>query len=277
MAKFKNRHLYCGGSDFATILDISPFKKRIELVLEKAQVIANTFEGNDATKRGEKLESTVIDIFEEKTSLKVTDRQKTYKIEPTKTCMCLYGHIDGLTSDGCLFEAKTTDILSKSWQNGIPIYYEAQLEFYLFLSKLEKAYIAVAFCNDDEIVDFKYFEYKRKMTDREIIYACEKFTQDVERYKSLGVINTGIIKDAEIDSKMIERYEELKEEIKKISSLLKPLDDEKKLIECKMKQIIGNDYGFQNDLYRITLSNRITSPTGDYKVTRSGLKIEYKK
>ena len=277
MAKFENRHLYCGGSDFATILDINPWKKRIELVLEKAQVIANTFEGNEATRRGEKLESSVIDLFEKETGLLVTDRQKTYKIEPTETCMCLYGHIDGLTSDNCIFEAKTTDVISKSWKNGIPVYYEAQLEFYLFLSKLEKAYIAVAFCNEDNIVDFKYFEYSRKMTDEEIMEACENFTKEVEQYKDLGVINSGIIKDFKIDSKLIERYEELNENIKEIKKQLKPFEEEKSLIESQFKQAIGNDYGLQDDLYRITLSNRITSPSVGYKVSRSGLKIEYRK
>ena len=76
---------------------------------------------------------------------------------------------------------------------------------------------------------------------------------------------------------MIERYEELEEKIKEIKKLLKPFEDEKKLIENKFKQAIGNDYGLQNDLYRIILSNRITSPSIGYKVTRSGIKIEYRK
>lgn len=272
----EERKLFIGGSDFGTVLDVNPYKKRIELVMEKAGVLANTFEGNYATKRGENLESRVIELFEEKTGLIVSDRQKTYKREKTDACLCLFGHIDGLTSNNCLFEAKTTDIASKTWAKGIPTYYEAQLDFYLFLSGLEKAFIAVAICNGEEIVDFKYFEYERQMTDEQIIKACEVFTADVEKYKELGVINSGKIKDTEIDSSIIERYEEIEEEIKKIKAELKPFEEEKKSIESQFKQAIGNDWGVQNDLYKITLLNRITSPTNEYKVTRSGLKIEYK-
>ena len=54
-----------GGSEFATVLGINPYMKRIELVLEKAGVIASTFEGNEATRRGQFLENDIIAMFED--------------------------------------------------------------------------------------------------------------------------------------------------------------------------------------------------------------------
>ena len=276
MAKFENRHLYIGGSDFATVLDINPYKKRIELVLEKAEVLANTFEGNYSTDRGTRLEDTVIELFENETGLLVKDQQKVFEREKTETCIKLLCHVDGITSNGFVFEAKTTDIKSKTWENGIPDYYKAQLEFNMFLSGIYDSYITVAFCDGDNIVEHKTYTYARQLSSSYILKVCKEFTKDVEQYKQLGVINSGKIKDSEIDSKVIERYEELEEKIKSIKRELKPFEDEKKLIESQFKQAIGNDYGLQNDLYRITLSNRITSPTIGYKVTRSGIKIEYK-
>jgi putative phage-type endonuclease len=279
MAKFQNRHSYIGGSDFASVIDKNPYKKRIELVLEKAQVIANTFEGNEATRRGEKLEEKVIQLFEEQTGLLVTDQQKIFQKEKTENHMTLLCHVDGLIKedgDTVLFEAKTTDIKSKAWDNGIPDYYIAQLEFNMYLVGTDKSYIAVAFCNDDEIVEFKYYTYYCELTEDNILDFCEQFTADVEHYKKLGVINSGIIKQVDIDSSIIDEYEELEKQIKEIKRKLKPLEDKKKLIESRFKDEIGSDYGLEDSLYRITLSNRITSPTNEFKISRSGLKIEYK-
>jgi predicted phage-related endonuclease len=279
MAKFENRHLYIGGSEFASVIEKNPYKKRIELVLEKAQVLANTFDGNEATRRGEKLEEKVIELFEEQTGLLVTDQQKVFKIEENESCMTLLCHVDGLIEENdftVLFEAKTTDIKSKAWENGIPDYYIAQLEFNMFLAGLDKAYIAVAFCDGDEIVKFDYFPYYCDIPEDDIIEACEQFTADVEHYKKLGVINSGIIKQVDIDSSLIDEYEELEKQIKELKKKLKPLEDKKKLIESRFKDEIGSDYGLEDSLYRITLSNRITSPTNEFKISRSGLKIEYK-
>ena len=267
-----------GGSEFATVLDINPYKKRIELVLEKAGVIANTFEGNDATRRGEALETDIIAMFEDKSGLKVHDEQKecTYETKDG-SILPLVCHCDGITNDGAVFEAKTTDINSKTWVDGIPEYYKAQLEFNCFLSNSNKAYIAVGYCKENEIIDFKYYEYIPQMKQEEILEQCQLFTEDVEKYKSIGVVNSGIIQKVDIDGNLINELEVLNLQIAELKANLKPLEDRKKVIETQFKKMIQNNQGIENDLYRITLGNRITSPTFEYKVSRSGLKIEYLK
>ena len=115
----QTRQKRIGGSEFATVLGINPYKKRIELVLEKAGVIADMFEGNEATRRGEFLENDIIAMFEDESGLSVVDEQKEFALEPND-CLPLVCHVDGITSDDAVFEAKTTDIKSKTWQDGIP-------------------------------------------------------------------------------------------------------------------------------------------------------------
>lgn len=276
MAKFENRISYIGGSDFSTVLDINPFRKRIELVLEKAGVIVNNFEGNEATRRGELLEDIVIEMFEEKTGLKVTDKQAEFEMK-IEDCIDLKCHLDGITSDNAVFEAKTTDVKSKTWKDGIPLYYKAQLEFNCKLSKKEKAYIAVAFCDENEIVKFEHFEYIPTISDEEFETTCKIFTKDVEKYKSFGIVNNGIlVKEKEDLNKLIEDLEEIDAKISNIKKEIKPLEEEKKKIESILKSKIGNNLGIETNLYKVTMSNRITSPVLDYKISRSGLKIEYK-
>jgi len=276
MTKFPNRHLYIGGSDFGTVLDVCPYKKRIELVLEKAQVLANTFEGNFATERGTRLEDEVIRLFEEETGLTVKDKQKEFKREKTDNIMTLLCHVDGITSNDAVFEAKTTDINSKTWKDGIPEYYKAQLEFNMFLSGLKGSYITVAYCDGNKIVKHQTYTYTRQMTDHQILFNCQVFTADVEKFKKLGIINSGVIRNEDIDSNMVDRYNYIKEELSRLKLVSDPLEKEKKIIEEKLKKQISNDAGIENELFRITLGNRITAPKNDYNICRSTLKIEYK-
>ena len=279
--KFKNRHEYIGGSDFGAVLGVNPYKSRFQLILEKAQVLADTFEGNEATRRGEKLEDTVIQLFEEKAGLKVTDKQKTFSFEPLNDYFLkLLCHVDGMTEeDGkpVLFEAKTTDVGSKTWKNGIPEYYQAQLEFNMWLSKAETSYIAVAFCEDMEIKDFQYFKYDRKMSEKEIIDKCDLFSQEVKFYREkYGVLNDGeIIETKDISDEDITELDLINQKIAEKKKELKPLEEQKAAIETRLKTIIGNHSGITTGLYKITLGNRISAPTSEYKVCRSTLKFEY--
>ncbi len=263
-----------GGSEFATVLGINPYKKRIELVLEKAGVITDTFEGNEATRRGEFLENDIIAMFEDETGLSVTDEQKEFKYKP-EHCLELVCHCDGITSDDAIFEAKTTDINSKTWKNGIPEYYKAQLDFNCALGNKEKAYIAVGYCKENEIVKFEWFKYMPQQELDDIIADCQDFTQEVYGYAQQGVVNNGLTVKAEIDSRLITELEILNNRISEMKAEIKPLEDTKKAIETKLKDLIGCNNAIENDLYRISLGNRIISPSLDYKITRSGIKIEY--
>ena len=271
----KQRQTRIGGSEFASVLDINPYKKRIELVLEKAGVIIDTFEGNEATRRGEALENDIIAMFEDETGLSVKDEQAEFTLEPSE-CLPLVCHVDGITSDDAVFEAKTTDIKSKVWSEGIPEYYKAQLEFNCALARKTKAYIAVGYCKGNEVEKFEYYEYTPKYSIDDIVKNCYLFTLDVKHYAQMGVLNNGKVINSNIDERLIEKLEEINERIAEIKKEIKPLEDEKKIIEDMLKKEIGINKGFETLLYKVSMSNRIVSPCNEYKISRSGLKIERK-
>ena len=114
------------------------------------------------------------------------------------------------------------------------------------------------------------------MTEEEILDYCFKFTEDVEYYKQFKPINNGKIIQSNLEDSLIEELNELNEKIAKIKAEAKPLEDKKKKIEEKLKNEIGQNLGIETELFRITMGNRVTSPSQDYKFCRSGLKIEYK-
>ena len=88
-------------------------------------------------------------------------------------------------------------------------------------------------------------------------------------------INNGKIIKTDISNKAIAELENINEEISQFKLQLKPLEDRKKELEDIIKKEIGINNGIQTNKYRITLGNRITSPSMEYKICRSGLKIEH--
>lgn len=275
----KEQRLKCiGGSEFGTVLDINPYKKRIELILEKAGVIVNDFKGNEATKRGERLEDSVIELFEKTTGILVGHKQQEFTYQP-ENCLLLKCHVDGITSNDCVFEAKTTDIKAKTWENGIPEYYKAQLDFNCFLAKKQKAYIAVGYCNGEKIEKFEFHEYKAYSSGNDImaiIRFCQLFTADIENYKNkFGVVNNGKIISSDFPNAFIEELEIINDTIKEIKQTASIYEKRKKEIEEQIKAEINNNGGFETDIYRITLGNRITQPS-EVNITRSNIKIEHK-
>ena len=279
MAEFKDRFEYIGASDFPVVMEKSKWKKRINLVLEKAKVIPTEIVNNSAVNRGSRLEQKVIREYENNTGILIYNFQKELIREKTDNCIKLVAHLDGeLENTNIPFEAKTTNIKNK-WDN-IPEYYIPQLEFQMFMNNAQKAVIAVGYVNtddDEDICGFDSFEYKKQMSDEEILEQCINFTKDVEYYKkNIGVVNNGLIVKADIDSKLIEELEDINDKIAEIKEKLKPLEERKKIIESKLKEKIGNNFGIEDDCYKITLCNRIVAPNNEYKISRGMLKIEYK-
>ena len=279
MAEFKNRFEYIGASDFPVIMEQSKWKKRINLVFEKAQVIPMEEVNNSAVTRGSRLEHRVIREYEDNVGVLICNFQKELIREKTDDCIKLVAHLDGeIENTNIPFEAKTTNIKNK-WGE-IPPYYIPQLEFQMFMNKSDKAVIAVGYVNsddDEDICGFDSFEYKRKMTDEQVLEYCIEFTADVNKYKNIGTVNNGKTIKTKIDDRLIVELEELTNKIAAMKAEIKPLEERKKIIETKFKNMIGNNNAIEDEVFRISLGNRITSPCYDYKISRNGIKIEYLK
>lgn len=96
-----DRDKYIGGSDIPIIMGISPFKTRFDLLLEKAGLKENNFEGNAYTEYGNILEPKIRDYINQKYEFKFIE---------TKTIVddCRY-HADGDDEEKkCMLEIKTT-------------------------------------------------------------------------------------------------------------------------------------------------------------------------
>lgn len=97
----EDRNLYIGGSDIPIIMGISPFKKRFDLLLEKAGLKENDFEGNEYTEYGNLMEPKI---------RKYVNEKYAFNFIETKTIVddCRY-HADGDDEEKqYMLEIKTT-------------------------------------------------------------------------------------------------------------------------------------------------------------------------
>ena len=101
-----DRNLYIGGSDIPIIMGISPFKKRFDLLLEKAGLKENDFEGNQYTEYGNILEPKIRDYINSKEKLSFYEDKK---VNGDIRC-----HVDGYNGKDTILEIKTTSQVHNS-------------------------------------------------------------------------------------------------------------------------------------------------------------------
>ena len=127
-----DRDKYIGGSDIPIIMGISPFKKRFDLLLEKAGLKENDFEGNAYTEYGNVLEPKIREYIN-------TTYDKQF-IEGKHYNGDIRIHTDGEDKD-CILEIKTTSQIHENVDDYKV--YLVQLLFYMQETKRKIGYLAV--------------------------------------------------------------------------------------------------------------------------------------
>ena len=175
-----DRNKYIGGSDIPTIMNINPFKKRFDLLLEKADLLENDFDGNVYTEYGNIVEPK---IREDINKLKQPNYIEYKKIDGNIRC-----HLDGF-NDVSVLEIKTTSQIRKKVSSYKK--YLVQLLFYMQQTNVERGLLAVYERPKDFSEEFheerlQVFEIDIKDYDellKEINTAVEKFIEDLEKIK----------------------------------------------------------------------------------------------
>lgn len=132
-----------GGSDASVIMEVSPWKSKIELYSEKVEGIRKDFTG-DLLKWGKILEIPVINEYIKDTGRRVTiDEDLCHFSHPVHDFMI--GNVDGIIQDENnygvpgILEVKIKNVYTKwasDWETGnIPIYYKIQMQHYLNITE----------------------------------------------------------------------------------------------------------------------------------------------
>lgn len=246
-----------GGSDVAALVGLNPFKSVLNVYLDKTSDEIREISDNEKMRVGRDLEDYVAKRFEEATGKKV--RRNNFTLQHD-TKDFLIANVDReVVGENAVLECKTTSSFNrKTWEEGIPPYYELQVLHYMLVGGYEKGYIAVLIGNEK----FIWHEVKR---DEEMI----KHLEEIETKFWLDHVEKNVIPepdgsddyDNEIKNKYkysneesiditgkneaLERIDELKDMERDIQTKIKKLEQEIKL------ELGDNEVGL-TDRFKVT-------------------------
>ena len=270
----KDREKFLGGSDIPIIMDLSPFKTRFDLLLEKAGYKKDEFTGNIYTDYGNALEPLIRDFINSGIQDPFTEGKHVREAEPDEIIGTRI-HTDGENADTIL-EIKTTgEVTDDITDNKL---YLVQLVYYMVLTGKQYGLLAVYKRPEDMSRDFNpdnlhLFNIARgeDLTESlvaEIEKAIERFIEDLAKVKDNPFITEEELLPAEIPdiTNKILALESQLDMLKKTEARIKT---EKERLYSAMLACTIPTYTTPNG-YKITL----VKPTEDSVETKEELDLD---
>jgi len=161
-----------GGSDIAAICGASPWTSAFALWAKKTNRIDDVIASSEAAEWGTRLESVVLDAFEEKSGLKLYRDVGTWSHKDRPWQLA---NPDAIYEDNGklgIVEVKTSRF-EDDWANGVPAYYSTQVQWYAQTFGFDTTIYVVALFGGSK---FRIFELKPDSFEQENNLAeVEKF------------------------------------------------------------------------------------------------------
>ena len=251
----QDRDKYIGGSDIPVIMNLSPFKSRFDLLLEKAGYKANDFEGNVYTEYGNIMEPKIRAAINAEIKEPFAEGKHIREAEADEI-IGVRIHTDGENSDSIL-EIKTT---SQVYED-IDDYkiYLVQLLFYMVNTGKPYGLLAVYNRPDDLSEEFDAdrlqlfnisLEPYKKLCE-EIGEACERFIEDLQKVKDNPFITEEELLPTEITD-ITARIIAFETQIDYLKSIEKKIKADKERLKDAMQACGVKSWTTPNG-YKITL------------------------
>lgn len=161
-----------GGSDVSCLLGINKWKSEIELWMDKTNQTNEPAVENEAMQWGNIMEPIIRNHFAEVMDKTVVE-VKAMLQHPDYPYML--ADVDGLTVDDAgnpaILEIKTASEYKRSeWEEDIPTYYQTQVQHYLCVTGVAKAYVAVLIGGNS----FKVYEVDADAEIQSMLIAVEQ-------------------------------------------------------------------------------------------------------
>jgi putative phage-type endonuclease len=184
-----------GGSEVAAICGISPWGSPKEVYLRKKDILPPV-EKNDSMYFGTILEDVIAKEFLKRHPEAEYFTKPQFMFQSAHHPFMI-ANIDGhfeIDGETYLFEAKTAS-REDDWEDGVPEYYQVQVQHYLYVMGFNKAFVAVLFNGRK----YKEFEINRDEAIIEyLIHIEKKFWEDFENNIEPEIT----VKDAELIDKI---------------------------------------------------------------------------
>lgn len=251
----QNRDKYIGGSDIPVIMNLSPFKSRFDLLLEKAGYKEDAFEGNVYTEYGNTMEPKIREYINKDFMLPFVEGKHIREAEDGEI-IGIRIHTDG-ENESAILEIKTTSQIYDSLDDYK--LYLVQLLFYMVNTGKNFGLLAVYNRPEDlsEEFDpnrlqlFRVDLYKYPELCKEIGDACEKFIEDLQKVKDNPFITEEELLPTEITD-ITARIIAFESQLDYLKSIEKKIKDDKTRLKDAMQACGVKSWTTPNG-YKITL------------------------
>ena len=256
----QDREKFIGGSDIPIIMELSPFKSRFDLLLEKAGYKKNDFEGNVFTEYGNIMESKIRKYVSTVTDNKfkegkhICDVPVKWGINPNG--MRIRCHTDGECGDYIL-EIKTT---AQVYDN-VDDYelYLVQLLFYMMMTGKRFGLLAVYkrpddMCEDFDVENLQLFNItmdNHTELVNNIVNAVIRFLDDLQKVKSNPFITEEELLPADV-TEIASRIVAFEQQLSRMKEIEKKVKSEKDRLKDAMERAGVKKWETPNG-YKITL------------------------
>lgn len=274
------RNTGIGGSDAGVILGVNPYKSLLALWLEKTGIQEpDDLSDNSAVYWGSTLEHAIrIHVIRQHNNWVIRNKNMMLRSEKHPF---MVANLDGTIKDergrkGVL-EIKTAGgYAAKSWEDGVPDYYLAQVTHYLAVTGWDFALVAVLIGGQD----YREYIVERDEEDIKALVELERTFWEMVTSKTEPAISGLSCDKAYLQDKHPQSNgeyiassfddEQALEQLEEIKAKIKALSNTKSELENRIKQSIGDNAGLITPTHKITWS-RTQSVTLDKKALEQDL------
>lgn len=161
-----------GGSEIAAVLGMNRWKTPFQVWAEKTGRIESSVQQSESMYWGIVMESVLREEFAKRTGYAVKEAHYIFaSIDNPFMTANIDGYVDLGNGEYAVLEIKTAGNYAESdWNDGCPIEYYLQVQHYLYITGMFKAFIAVLIGGNQ----FKYIEVDRDEDTIKTIVCCAK-------------------------------------------------------------------------------------------------------
>ena len=245
----KLRRKGIGGSDASVVMGKNPWRSIQQLWEDKTGKTPVQETSNEYTYWGNVMEGIIRKEFMNRTGLKV--RQKHFMMFHPQF-QFMFADVDGIVTDErgekCIFEAKTvSQYREEEWRDGkIPVEYMMQVQHYLAVCEMQKAYIAA-------LIGGNHFIYHTILRDEgmiaELVHAEKQFWNynvkcdirpEIDDSSATKDFLDKKYRDSVKDSVKLDRsLEAVLKQYQEVESQLKDMEQKKNGLSNQLKAALG--------------------------------------
>ena len=161
-----------GGSEIAAVIGMNRWRTPFQVWAEKTGRIDNAVQQSESMYWGTVMESILRQEFAKRTGYSVKEAHYIFaSIDNPFMTANIDGYVDLGNGEYAVLELKTAGNYAESdWNDGCPIEYFCQVQHYLYITGMKKAFIAVLIGGNT----FKYLEIDRDEDTIKTIVCCAK-------------------------------------------------------------------------------------------------------